>query len=199
MKVKIKKEKYERKLKKIDKKPKKFIDVKWILTIVVVAYTLSLFFSLFTESVMPKVSAKVGILVLLFIITIGVLFDIIGVAITACDIKPFNSMASKKVRGSKTAISLIKNAEKVSAFCNDVIGDVCGVISGSVAILISLAVSNEFKMNVTFTTLIITALVAALTIGGKAIGKSYAINKSDLIIFRTSKIISIFIKEKNGK
>ena len=199
MKIKRNKEKYEKKLKRIDKKPRRFIDIKWILTITAIAYVLSIFFSFFTESVMPKVGAITGIIVLLVIVIVGVLFDVIGVAITACDIKPFNSMASKKVKGSKTALLLIKNAEKVSAFCNDVVGDVCGVISGSVAILISLVISNELNINVTFTTLITTSLVAALTIGGKAIGKSYAINKSDLIIFRTSKIISLFIKEKNGK
>ena len=105
-------------------------------------------------------------------------------------------MAAKKIRGSKTAIKLIQNAEKVSAFCNDVIGDVCGIISGSVGVLISAIISKETGINNSIVTLVLTALIAALTIGGKAMGKSYAINKSDVIIFKFAKLISIFRREK---
>ena len=46
-------------------------------------------------------------------------------------------------------------------------------------------------------TLIVTALIAALTIGGKALGKSFAINKSNFILYEFAKIISNFYKPKN--
>ncbi|MEG2351523.1 MAG: hypothetical protein RSB54_02450 [Bacilli bacterium] len=108
-------------------------------------------------------------------------------------------MASKKIRGSKTAINLITNAEKVSAFCNDVIGDIAGIISGSLGLMISQIIALENAFNMSVVTLLLTALIAALTIGGKAIGKSYAINKSDIIVFRVAKIISVFKREKLGK
>ena len=42
--------------------------------------------------------------------------------------------------------------------------------------------------------LTVAAIVASLTIGGKACGKSFAINKSDVILYEFAKIISIFYK-----
>lgn len=196
MKIKTFNEKYEKKVKKIDKRKKRYVDVKWVLTITFCAFFISLIFSSLTEVVVPHLTAVVGIIIVLIIIFIGVIFDMIGIAVTASDLKPFNSMATKKIRGSKTAIGLIQNAEKVSAFCNDVIGDVCGIISGSVGILISDIISSETGFNSSLVTLVLTALIAALTIGGKAMGKSYAINKSDVIIFKFAKLISVFRREK---
>lgn len=195
MKLKKYNEKYEKKVKKIDKKTRRFFNLKWILTITLCAFFISLSFSFFTELLVPNLSAILGILIVLIIIVIGVLFDMIGVAATSASLKPFNSMASKKVRGSKTAIWLIKNAEKVSAFCCDVVGDVCGIISGSVGILISSIIAREININVGLITLILTAVIASLTIGGKSLGKSYAINKSDVIIFKFAKVIKLFRKE----
>lgn len=195
MKIKDYTEQYEKKLKKIDKRPRRFIDFKWVLLITVIAFIISIVFSGITESLTSHINAFIGIIIVFLIIIIGVLFDMIGVSVTAADLKPFNSMAAKKIKGSKTAIMLIKNAEKVSAFCNDVIGDVCGIISGSVGILISGIIAKELNVNNSIVTLLLTALIASLTIGGKAIGKSFAINKSDVIIFRVSKIISFFKKE----
>lgn len=195
MKLKKYNEKYEKKVKKIDKKTRRFFNFKWVLTITLCAFFISLSFSFFTELLVPNLSAILGILIVLIIIVIGVLFDMIGVAATSASLKPFNSMASKKVRGSKTAIWLIKNAEKVSAFCCDVVGDVCGIISGSVGILISSIIAREININVGLITLILTAVIASLTIGGKSLGKSYAINKSDVIIFKFAKVIKLFRKE----
>lgn len=195
MKIKSFREKYEKKVKKIDKVPKRFANYKWIITITICAFLISLFFSSITETLVSHLNAVLGIIIILLIIVIGVIFDMVGVSVTAASIKPFNSMASKKIRGSKTAIFLIQNAEKVSAFCNDVIGDVCGIISGSVGILISNVIANELDANVGVITLILTALIASITIGGKALGKSYAINKSDVIVFRFAKIVSFFRKE----
>ena len=43
----------------------------------------------------------------------------------------YHAMSSKKIKGAKKAVSFKKNADKVSSFCNDVIGDICGIISGS--------------------------------------------------------------------
>ncbi len=192
MKIKSFNEKYEKKVKKIDKIPKKFVDYKWVVTITICAFFISLLFSSLTDAMISHLNAIIGIVIVFLIIIVGVMFDMIGVAVTAASIKPFNSMASKKIRGSKTAIFLIRNASRVSAFCNDVVGDVCGIISGSVGILISSEIALEFNFNTGFVSLILTALIAAFTIGGKAMAKSYAINKSDVIVFRFAKIVSFF-------
>ena len=116
----------------------------------------------------------------------------IGISVTVADINTFNSMASKRVKGASLAVKFIKNAEKLSSFCNDVIGDICGIISGALSSSISLILSMNFSLNILITTLLITGLVAAVTIGGKALGKSFAINKSNIILFQFSKIVSIF-------
>ena len=116
----------------------------------------------------------------------------IGVAVTASDLSVFNSMSSRKVKGAKIAVRYKQNADKVSSFCNDVIGDICGVVSGSCCITIASNISNTFNINYLLCSLIVTAIVSALTIGGKALGKGIAINKSKEIVTVVSKILSIF-------
>ena len=107
------------------KKDKKLVDYKWIIKISAMAFTLSIVFSLLSETIMPKVNLWFGIIILLLFIGIGILFDMVGVAVTAAEEAPFHSMASRKVPGAKVAVRLKKNAAQVSSFCNDVIGDIC--------------------------------------------------------------------------
>ena len=121
------------------------------------------------------------------------IIDIIGVAVTSADEKIFHSMSARKVKGAKLAVKFKKNADKLSSFCNDVIGDVCGIISGSAGAIIAATLSVKFSLSAFLVSLIVTASIAALTIGGKAMGKSIAINKSNIILYRFAKFISIFI------
>ena len=118
----------------------------------------------------------------------------VGVAVTAADEKVFHSMSSQKVRGAKTAVKMKKNASKVSSFCNDVVGDICGIISGSTAAVISIDLTKQLGVSSLFVTLIVMGIVSSLTIGGKAIVKGIAMKKSNNILFRFAKIISIFYK-----
>ncbi|MDD3048730.1 MAG: hypothetical protein PHQ89_01905 [Bacilli bacterium] len=197
MKIKDYKEKYEKKIKKKDMVIKKFIDVKWIITITIMAFLITVIFSTGSDLLMRKVNVVFGILIIIFFILIGVITDMIGIAVTSADKKPFNSMSSKNIKGSKMAIKMLKNAEKVSAFCNDVIGDICNIMSGSAGIFIAASISLEYNIDITVITLIITALIASATIGGKAIGKSAAINKSEVIVYYFAKIASSFTKKDN--
>ena len=73
----------------------------------------------------------------------SIFFDIIGIAATAAEEVPFHSMASKKQDGAKWAIILIRNADRVSSFCNDIIGDICGVLSGAVSTYIIIYLSGK--------------------------------------------------------
>lgn len=188
------KEKYENKIKKRDKVVKKTIDFRWILTISFLAFIISLVFSGGSNLILDNVNVYFGVLIIIFFIIIGVIFDMVGIAVASADQKPFHSMASKRVKGSKTAIKLIKNAEKVSAFCNDVIGDICNIISGSAGAVVATQLASKYHFDIVVTSLIVTALIASITIGGKAMGKSYAINKSEVIIYKFAKIIHIFKK-----
>lgn len=195
MKNKKYKEKYSKKTAKKPVRNKKLVDYNWIIKITIATFFISLVFSLVSETIIPNANIFISIILVLLFIGIGILFDIIGVSVTVADIKTFNSMSSKNIKGAKLAVKLIKNAEKVSSFCNDVIGDICGIISGSTSASIALIVSSKFDFNLLLISLIITAIVASLTIGGKAIGKSIAINKSDSIIYKFSSLLAIFYRK----
>ncbi len=178
------------------KKEKKLIDYKWILKISIIAFTLSIVFSLLSETVMPKVNLWVGIIILILFIGIGIMFDMVGVAVTAAEETPFHSMAARKVRGAKVAVKFKKNAAQVSSFCNDVIGDICGIVSGSTGAILAITISNSLQVDALLVSLLVTALIAALTIGGKAMGKGFAVNKSNIILFEFSKVVSLFYNPK---
>ena len=128
----------------------------------------------------------------LIILFIGIIFDMIGVAVTQGNEAIFNSMTSKRVRGSKIALKLIKNKDKVSSFCNDVIGDICGIISGSTGAVIVVKIINSTNFNQVLVTVITMALISTITISGKAIAKAKAIKNSTNIILRFSRILCIF-------
>ena len=153
----------------------------WPLIVTILAFTISLLFSFMSESVMPKVGIIVGIMILILFIFIGIIFDMIGVAVTSSNEEPLHAMSSKKIKGAKKAVSFKKNADKVSSFCNDVIGDICGIISGSAGVSVARGLASTFNLNVFYTGLIVTALIAALTIGGKAFCKRIAIDNLSLI------------------
>ncbi|MDD4298824.1 MAG: CNNM domain-containing protein [Bacilli bacterium] len=188
------KEKYDSKIKKRNKIVKKAIDLKWIIQVSLMAFVISLVFSGGSGIVLESVNVLFGILIVIFFILVGVIFDMIGIAVASADQKPFHSMATKRVKGSKMAIKLIKNAEKVSAFCNDVIGDICNIISGSAGAVIAAGIASKYNIDAVIVALLLTAIIAALTIGGKAMGKSYAINKSEVIIYKVAKICNTFWK-----
>ena len=174
------------------KEPKKNVNIRWIVTIFLLTVLISAVFSMVSNVLLMEASLVSAFLILLVIIVIGIVFDIIGVAVTAADPKPFNSMAAHKVPGGKEALKMLKNAEKVSSFCNDVVGDICGVISGTAsAAIVVLMLSNVRAQGYIPTVLEIfmAALVSGLTVGGKAVGKSLAMNQSTAIVHTAAKLV----------
>ena len=166
----------------------------WVLLVTILAFFISLIFSFVSEMIMPKVNIIIGIFILILFIIIGIIFDMIGVAVTSTDEEPLHAMSSKKIQGAKKAVFFKKNADKVSSFCNDVIGDICGIVSGSAGVSIAVLISNKFNLNSFVTGLIITALIAALTIGGKAFFKGIALKNNHKIVHATAKVMTIFDK-----
>ncbi len=172
-------------------------DVSWIIKTVIITFTMSAVFNVISSGIMEKVSIGLAVLILGVIIALGIVFDIIGVAVTTASEAPFHSMASRNVRYSKRAIQLIKDKDKVSSFCNDVIGDICGIVSGSAsAAVVAYILKMYSSLNSFLLSLFITATVAALTVGGKAIGKSFAIRFSNSIVYLTARAISILTFRK---
>lgn len=176
---------------------KKNTDFKWISIVTILAFTISILMTLFSKVTLENVSLIIAILITFIFILLGIIFDIIGVAVTSGDPVAFHSMSARKVKGGKVGVRLLKNTSKVSSVCCDVIGDVCGIVSGTSGVVIVSLIIKQTNTNELLVSLLVTGIISALTIGGKALGKGFAINKSKEIITIVSKILSCFkIKKK---
>lgn len=183
------------------KKKKSFIHLvnwKWVITVFLSSLAISIVLSILSSEIVDYLSVVMSLLVLFFFISIGVLFDIIGLAVATADPAPFHSMAARKVKAGRIAVKLIKNADQVSSFCNDVIGDIAGVVSGSTAAAIAIKLATT-EGSLIFLNLIICGLVSAITVGAKAVGKVAGFQYNRSIIYAVSKIISLFVFEKKPK
>ncbi|WP_062355997.1 hypothetical protein [Bacillus kwashiorkori] len=174
--------------------------LKWSLTIAVTTFVLAAIFSIFSNYILNDISWIAGIGVVLGIVLIGIFFDMIGIAATAADEVPFHAMASNKVYGAKHSVRIVRNADKVASFCNDVIGDISGIISGTASAIVIIQLTANFYIgkNSLFEyiiSVIFTSFIAALTVGGKAFGKSFAIQFSKQIILQAGKVLQ-FLEEK---
>jgi CBS domain containing-hemolysin-like protein len=164
--------------------------IRWVVTIFLTTIVISGIISLVSEEIMAVSGTAVAFVILFAIVFVGIIFDIIGVAVTSADEKPFNAMAARKVPGAKQAIKLLHNAERVSSICNDVIGDICGVVSGSASATIAAQVLQHFEFSwPRIVSLVMSALVAGLTVGGKAVGKTFAMNSCTDIIYLVGQFI----------
>ena len=172
------------------KKSKKKVNFKWIITIFLSTVVISAVFSTISNMLLGQAGLVPAFFILLVIVLIGILFDIIGVAVTAADVKPFHSMAAHRVPGAQEALKLLRNAEKVSSFCNDVVGDICGVVSGSASATIAALILTQVDVGwPRGVSLVMSALVAGLTVGGKAIGKTFAVNSCTQIVHMVGKVL----------
>ncbi|MBQ9071762.1 MAG: DUF21 domain-containing protein [Bacilli bacterium] len=176
------------------RKKKNLVDYKWITQIIILSFVISVAFSFISETAIPNLNIFFGIILTLVFVLIGVVFDMVGVAVAAADESQFHSMAARKVKGAKMAVRLKKNADRVASFCNDVVGDICGIISGSTGAVIALKIIEKTNLNDMLVTLTIMGIISALTIGGKAIEKGFAMKKSNQILFNFARILSIFNK-----
>lgn len=169
--------------------------IRWVVTIFFITILISGTISLLSDYIMSISGTIVAFMILLVIIMVGIVFDIIGVAVTSADEKPFHSMASRKVPGAQNAIKLLRNAERVSSICNDVIGDICGVVSGSASATIAAQVLQNFEFTwPKMVSLIMSSLVAGATVGGKAIGKTFAMNSCVQIVHTAGRVMFWFQK-----
>ena len=165
-------------------------NIRWVVTIFFATILISGTISLISDEVMAGSSVAVAFCILLAIIFLGILFDIIGMAVATADEKPFHSMAARKVPGAHEAIRLLRNAERVSSICNDVVGDICGVVSGSASATIAALILTNVDIGwPRGGSLVMSALVAGLTVGGKAIGKSVAVKSCTQIVHLVGRVL----------
>ncbi len=167
--------------------------IRWVITIFFVTIFVSGAISFISDEVMATSGIVTAFIILLAIVLVGIIFDIVGVSVTSADETPFHAMAARKVPGAKEAIRLLRQAERVSSICNDVVGDICGVVSGSASATIAVQLLDKFEFSVPQVVgLLMSALVAGLTVGGKAIGKTFAVNSSTTIVHSVGKLIYWF-------
>ncbi len=171
---------------------KRKVSFSWILTTVLLTFFLSVSITVLTTSLLGNVAITIAFFILLCIVSLGVIFDILGIAVTTASESPFHAMASNRVRGAIQSIRLIRNAEKVSNFCNDVVGDICGIISGATGSFIATQLVLKFSFSALLTSLMVTGTVSAITVGGKALGKTLAINQCNQFVFYIGKFLSLF-------
>jgi len=176
--------------------------LKFSLGIAVITFVLAAIFSVISTFILNDVYYLIGIIIVFVIVIIGVTFDMLGIAATAAHEVPFHAMAAEKVNGSKEAIIIVRNADRFASFCNDVIGDIAGVISGTAAAIVVLRIAQilgqgdgstlQFVISVIF-----TSIVAAVTVGGKAMGKFFAVHSSTEIIFFAARVIALIERKLN--
>lgn len=155
----------------------------WVIGVSIGTFFSTMLVTYISDTLLAHTGLLISFLILFAIIAFGILADIVGVAVTAVNIEPFNAMAAKKLKGAKTAVSLVRNAPRVSNVCNDVIGDICGIVSGATGVSIATQLLRFYPpFNAVILSLVMSGCIACLTVGGKALGKDLAMKNSTSII-----------------
>ena len=114
----------------------------WIVKVSTLAFFVSLLLSLFSEIIQQRSSVVFAIILLIIFMALNVLSDMLGLAITSCQIERLSREVSDKKVYDK-CITLIKNSDKVSSILCDVVGDVCGILCGVSGSMISILLSKN--------------------------------------------------------
>ena len=172
---------------------------KWFFEIFMLSLSLSVFFAMLSELMLSHTSLAMAFFLVFILVSISVIFDLIGVAVTACTIKPLLEYTKRQEKGALLAVKIVKNADRVSCICTDVVGDICSILCGAGGVSISLLlIKISPNINMAILSIIINAIIASITILGKAIGKSYALNNSVKIVLKVAKFLD-FKKKPNKK
>lgn len=166
---------------------------RWLINIFIITFILSALFNSLSTELVENLNMGVSVIVLIFVILVGIFSDAIATAVTAASEIPFHAKAADKKKGARESVKLIKNADRVSNICGDVVGDICSVLSGATGALIATNIANALgQSDITVTTLFVTATITAITVLGKGIGKQVAIKKCNEIIEAIGKFIAFF-------
>ncbi len=157
---------------------------RWVMIITFWTFILAILISIVAQYLFGVVeSFLLALLILLLVVFVGILFDMIGIAATVAEEAPLLAKAARRVYGAREALFLIRNADRFANFCNDVIGDIAGIISGGLSayLVLRLVGSGLFREN-PLLSVSATGLISALTVGGKGLGKAVALDRSTEII-----------------
>lgn len=162
------------------------------LRVGLLSFFIAVLVSYMSEQTLARVPALVAFLVVLLLILTGISFDILGTSVTAAELSPLNAMAAKRVKGSRQALWLVRNADRVANFANDVVGDVTGAVSGAAGTTVALQVTGLVRGGALagqLITLGLVGIIAGLTVGGKAAGKTYAMERATDVVMVAGRVL----------
>ena len=85
-------------------KEKEHSKVKWFIEVFIITFILSISFSYISTYGVSNLDLVSSIIILVVVIAVGILFDIIGVAVTVAKEEEFHAKATKKVNGAKASL-----------------------------------------------------------------------------------------------
>ncbi len=183
------------------KKQKKKIMPPWLswgLSVLFLSFALTILFSFLTEISIKGSPVYVCVIVLIVLLVLNIGCDVLANAIITCQPDAFHAMASNKIKGAKRAVTLCKNATRLGSIFADIIGDICGIVSGAAgtALVVYIAAMTDGDIWEIIASIGVSAVIGALTVGGKAIFKHFAIKYNKQIVFSFAKFLTVFKKEK---
>lgn len=171
---------------------KSAVTFKHVVLMAALTFLLAVAFALVSQLIASRVhSLALSFIFLLFIILIHIVFDIIGIAATAASEGPFHAKSAKRIRGAREGYLLIRYADRVANFANDVIGDITATVSGALGMAIALQlVLWQPRLPDLELSVAITSAIAAVSVAGKAVGKRYAIDNANRIVFAVGRFLA---------
>lgn len=156
---------------------------KWAFKVFILSISLSIIFSLVSQSLLPSLSPFFSIFVIVFFVFVSVIFDMVAVAFTSINKEQLDKF--KNENGYVMAVKLCERADKVASFGGDVVGDICGILSGAggVSLVVNMNIQDT-NLNLLVTCLV-SSLIAGITIFCKAIMKTYALQNCEQIAIVT--------------
>lgn len=164
----------------------------WIYKVFFITFILAAIFSGLSNILSTKFNSVILMLIILLVTIVGIIFDMVGTAVLTAEEKNFHAKSSRKIKGAKESIWVIKNNVRIANICNDIIGDICGIVSGGLGAVLAINLSAKFNFNLTITTIVVSSIISSLTVGGKAVFKGVAAQNCDSIIMSVGKILNIF-------
>lgn len=171
---------------------KSTVSGRYIVLVGIGSFFLAIFFTFFSEFFTSRLNSIILSLVFLaFIVLINIAADVVGTAVTAASHIPFNAKASKRIRGAPQGLQLIRNADKVANLTNDMMSDITTTVGGALGISIVVQIMKlEPALSQFWLNILITALIAAVIVSGKAFSKKIALSHPDDVIFLVGRILA---------
>lgn len=181
---------------KKNKKRSKYSWLIWGISVFFMSFALTVVFSFITEVAVKDSAAAICVTVLLVLLVLNIGCDVLANAIISCSPESYHAMASKKIKGAKRAVTLCRNSEKLSSIFADVIGDICGIVSGAAGTALVVHIAVAGTTGELIASIGVSAAIGAFTVGGKAIFKNFAIKFNRQIVFGFAKFTTFFKRER---